>query len=113
MKDQLPWDASKVIFGRVQQILLALTSKLFCVCASTRFTFRADIHVPTMDNAVSAPGTAFRNAERHKRMTYLELVTSPFMRLYTVATEIGGRQNRTATNLLLYASHDITRNFLL
>ena len=63
-----------------------------------------------LDNAVSAPGTALRNAERGKRMTYPELVTSPFLRLYTVATEIGGRQNRNATDLLIYASHYRARN---
>ena len=46
------------------------------------------------------PGASFSRAERSKRETYPELVDSSLLRLLTVASETGGRLNKTGVKLL-------------
>lgn len=56
------------------------------------------------------PGVAFGRAEHSKRTTYPELVDSPVLRLLTVATETGGRFNRTAKTLIADAARARARS---
>ena len=50
--------------------------------------------------AATTPGQSFGRAIRHKYETYPELVDSPVLKLFVVASEIGGRMNRESRNLL-------------
>ena len=51
-------------------------------------------------HTVTRPGASFRRAEASKANTYPELVNSSLLQLLTVASETGGRLNRTGCKLL-------------
>ena len=55
-------------------------------------------------NAADQPGASFARALRSKQQTYPELVGSSVLQLWVVATEIGGRLNKTALELLRAAA---------
>ena len=50
--------------------------------------------------AATTPGQSFGRAIRSKHTTYPELVDSPVLKLFVVASEIGGRMNRESRDLL-------------
>ena len=54
--------------------------------------------------AAEKPGSSFARAYRSKRQTYSELVNSNVLRLVVAATEIGGRLNKDAHELLKAAA---------